>query len=54
MEVTGVVAIGDEIFAEVPERADLALRKLGRPTHHEPAGDFPGERDLHVASIPPA
>jgi hypothetical protein len=45
MQFTGLVAVGDQILAEVAKRPDLADRKLGRPPHHEPPGDLPGERD---------
>jgi len=48
MQVTGLVAIGDQVFAEVVQRPDLADGEFGRPPDHEPAGDLPGERDLHA------
>ena len=47
-----LVAIGDQVFAEVPQRPHLAGGELGRPADHEPAGDFPGERDFHA--VPPS
>ena len=46
-----IVAVGDQVLTEVPQRTHLARRELGRPADHEPAGDLPGERDLHVASF---
>jgi len=45
VQLTRLVAVGDQVLAEVPKRPDLAGRKLGRPPHHEPPGDLPGERD---------
>ena len=48
VQLAGLVAIGDEILAEVVQRPDLADREFGRPPDHEPAGDFPGERDFHA------
>ena len=48
MQLTGLVAIGHQILAEIVQRADPANGKLGRPSDHEPSGDFPGERDFHV------
>src|SRR5690606_41215604 len=48
MQFAGLVAIGHEVFAEIAQRTRLAERELRRPADHEPAGDFPGEGDLHV------
>src|SRR5271163_32776 len=47
VQLTGLVAIGDEVLAEVVQRPYLADGKFGGPPDHEPAGDFPGERNFH-------
>src|SRR6185437_7622860 len=39
MKFTVLVAVGDQIFAEVVQRPDFADRKFGRPADHEPPGD---------------
>jgi hypothetical protein len=50
MKFAVCVPVGDEILTEVVQRPDLADRKLRRPADHEPAGDFPGERDFHAVA----
>ena len=42
-----LVAVGNQILAEVVQRPDLADREFRRPADHEPTGDFPGERYFH-------
>jgi hypothetical protein len=48
VEFARLVAVGDQVFAEVPQRPHLADGKLGRPADHEPAGDLPGEGHFHA------
>ena len=50
VQLAALVAVGDEIVAEIVQRPDLADREFGRPTDHEPTGDFPGERNFHTGS----
>ena len=47
VQFTGLVAVRDEVVTEVVQRAHLASGELGRPADHEPAGDLPGEWNLH-------
>ena len=42
-----IVAVGDQILAEVMQRPDFADREFRRPADHEPTSDFPGERYFH-------
>ena len=51
VQLAGLVAVGDEVLAEVPQRTHFARGELGRPADHEPAGDLPGERDLHASRL---
>ena len=53
VQLAGLVAVGDQILAEVLQRPDLADGEFRRPADHEPAGDFPGERDLHASLLMP-
>ena len=48
VQLARLVAVGDQILAEVPQRPRLGSGELGRPADHEPAGDLPGERDLQA------
>jgi len=50
MQFTRIVAVGDQIFAEVPQRPDLPDGEFGGPPDHEPAGDLPGERNPHAGA----
>lgn len=52
MQSAVCITVGDQVLAEVVQRPHLADRKLGRPADHEPAGNFPGERDLHAGALP--
>jgi hypothetical protein len=51
VQLAHLVAVGDQVLAEVSKGAHLAGGKLGRPADHEPAGDLPGERDLHASRL---
>ena len=50
MQLTGLIAVGGQIFAEILQRPDLPGREFGGPPDHEPAGDLPGERNPHASA----
>lgn len=50
VQLTGLVAVGGQILAEVVQRPDLPGREFGGPTDHEPPRDLPGEGNPHASA----
>ncbi len=50
VQLTGLVAVGGQILAEILQRPDVPGREFGGPPDHEPPGDLPGERNPHASA----